>query len=53
MSAGGLRLRDCQAECIETIDNLDGSAHLVHMSTGLGKTVTFANIRRLQNLADL
>lgn len=36
MPAGGLRLRDCQAECIEIIDSLDGSAHLVQMSTGLG-----------------
>ena len=53
MPAGGLRLRDCQAECIEIIYNLDGGAHLVHMPTGLGKTVTFANIRRLQNLAGL
>lgn len=53
MSAGGLQLRGCQAECIEIIDSLDGGTHLVKMPTGLGKTVTFANIRRLQNLADL
>ena len=46
MSASGLKLRDYQAECIDIIDNLDGGAHLVQMATGLGKTVTFANIHR-------
>ena len=46
MSASGLQLRDYQAECIDIIDNLDGGAHLVQMATGLGKTVTFANIHR-------
>lgn len=53
MPAGGLQLRGCQAECIEIIDNLDGGAHLVQMPTGLDEAVTFVNIRRLQNLADL
>lgn len=46
MSASGLQLRDYQAECIGIIDNLDSGAHLVQMATGLGKTVTFANIHR-------
>ena len=39
-------LRDYQKECIETIDNLPPGAYLLQMATGLGKTVTFANIKR-------
>lgn len=53
MSAGGLRLRDCRAEYIDMIDSLDSGTYLVQMATGLVETVTFANIRRLQNLAVL
>lgn len=41
-----MELRDYQKECIETIDELSPGAYLVQMATGLGKTVTFANIPR-------
>jgi len=42
-----LTLREYQQECINIIDNLpDGSSVLAQMATGLGKTVTFANIPR-------
>lgn len=41
-----MQLRDYQSECIDLIDSLDGGDHLVQMATGLGKTVTFANIPR-------
>ncbi|MBQ6430819.1 MAG: DEAD/DEAH box helicase [Oscillospiraceae bacterium] len=41
-----MELRDYQRQCIDIIDNLDPGAYLVQMATGLGKTVTFANIRR-------
>ena len=44
--AGKLTLRPYQQECIDAIDSLAGGAHLVQMATGLGKTVTFANIHR-------
>lgn len=40
------QLRDYQRECVGIIDALEGGSHLVHMATGLGKTVTFASIRR-------
>lgn len=53
MPAGSLRLRDSQAECIEIIYNLDGGAHLVHIPTGLGKTVAFASVRLHLDQADL
>ena len=39
-------LRDYQRECIDVIAGLAGGSHLVQMATGLGKTVTFANIPR-------
>ena len=38
----GLELRDYQRECVSIIDSLDGGSHLVHMATGLGKTVVFS-----------
>lgn len=39
-------LRDYQQACIETIAGLSPGAYLVQMATGLGKTVTFANLSR-------
>lgn len=40
-------LRPYQQECCDIIDTLpDGSSDLVQMATGLGKTVTFANVNR-------
>lgn len=41
-----MQLRDYQQECVDTIDRLPPGAYLSQMATGLGKTVTFANIRR-------
>ena len=42
-----IELRPYQQECIDLIDKLqDGSSVLAQMATGLGKTVTFANIPR-------
>ena len=42
-----INLRPYQQECIDKIDALpDGSSVLAQMATGLGKTVTFANIPR-------
>lgn len=41
-----MQLRDYQRECIEKIDGLQFGSYLVQMATGLGKTVTFANIPR-------
>jgi len=42
-----IELRPYQQECIDIIDHLpDGSSVLAQMATGLGKTVTFANIPR-------
>ncbi len=39
-------LREYQQECVNIIDGLPPGAYLVQMATGLGKTVTFANIKR-------
>lgn len=41
-----MELRPYQAECIETIEAQPPGAFLAQMATGLGKTVTFANIPR-------
>ena len=41
-----MELRDYQKECLNIIDGIDPGAYLVQMATGLGKTVTFANIQR-------
>ncbi len=41
-----MELRDYQKECIDKINRLEGGSYLVQMATGLGKTVTFANIKR-------
>lgn len=39
-------LRDYQKECIDIINKKINGRYLVQMATGLGKTVTFANIPR-------
>ena len=41
-----MELRDYQKECISTIESQPPGAYLVQMATGLGKTVTFANLPR-------
>lgn len=41
-----LKFRDYQEEVLDIIDNLQPGSYLIQMATGLGKTVTFANIRR-------
>lgn len=41
-----MELRDYQRECISTIEAQPPGAYLCQMATGLGKTVTFANIPR-------
>ena len=43
---GKMELRSYQKECIDTIDAQRPGSYLVQMATGLGKTVTFANISR-------
>ena len=41
-----MNLRDYQKECINKINSIDKGNYLIQMATGLGKTVTFANIQR-------
>ena len=41
-----LKFRDYQEEALNIIDNVQPGSYLIQMATGLGKTVTFANIRR-------
>ncbi|MGN0613721.1 MAG: DEAD/DEAH box helicase [Porcipelethomonas sp.] len=41
-----IKLRDYQAECIDILGRKGRGSYLVQMATGLGKTVTFANIKR-------
>ena len=41
-----MELRDYQRECIQTVEAQPPGAYLVQMATGLGKTVTFANLPR-------
>lgn len=41
-----MELRPYQRECIDTIEAQRPGAYLVQMATGLGKTVTFANLPR-------
>ncbi len=41
-----MELRDYQRECIKTIEAQPPGSYLCQMATGLGKTVTFANIPR-------
>ena len=40
------KLRDYQQECVDLIETLPPGAYLCQMATGLGKTVTFASIKR-------
>lgn len=44
-----MELRDYQRECIATIEAQPPGAYLVQMATGMGKTVTFANLPRHGN----
>ena len=41
-----MKLRDYQNECIDILDKKGQGRWLVQMATGLGKTVTFANLKR-------
>lgn len=41
-----IKLRDYQEEVIRKIDELAPGNYLIQMATGLGKTATFANIKR-------
>lgn len=41
-----IKLRDYQQECIDTLHSKGHGRYLVQMATGLGKTVTFANLKR-------
>ena len=41
-----MNLRDYQTECIDIIQSKAPGRYLIQMATGLGKTVTFANIPR-------
>ena len=41
-----MELRPYQNECIATIEAQPPGSYLTQMATGLGKTVTFANIPR-------
>lgn len=41
-----MQLRDYQKECIEMLESKPPGRYLVQMATGLGKTVTFANLPR-------
>ena len=41
-----MELRPYQKDCIATIDAQPPGSYLVQMATGMGKTVTFANLPR-------
>lgn len=41
-----MKLRDYQQECVNIVNSAQPGAYLVRMATGLGKTVTFANLER-------
>lgn len=41
-----IQLRDYQRDCIDTITSKPPGSYLAQMATGLGKTVTFANLPR-------
>lgn len=41
-----MQLRAYQQECIDTLESKPPGRYLVQMATGLGKTVTFANLPR-------
>ena len=40
------QLRPYQQEVLNIIDNLEPGSYLIQMATGLGKTMTFTNIKR-------
>lgn len=42
-----IKLRDYQKECNDIIDQKHSGRYLIQMATGLGKTVTFASIKRM------
>lgn len=41
-----LKLRDYQQECHDLIEELEPGSYLIQMATGLGKTATFATLKR-------
>jgi len=41
-----IKLRDYQQEVLEKINDISPGRYLIQMATGLGKTATFANIKR-------
>ena len=41
-----LKLRDYQQECHNLIETLEPGSYLIQMATGLGKTATFATLKR-------
>ncbi|OGC45501.1 hypothetical protein A2V49_04350 [candidate division WWE3 bacterium RBG_19FT_COMBO_34_6] len=42
-----MKLRDYQEECIKIIRDSEPGSYLINMATGLGKTVTFAQLEKL------
>lgn len=40
------KLRPYQKEIVEKLDNLETGKYLIHLSTGLGKTVIFSQLKR-------
>lgn len=44
--SAAIKLRDYQEQCIKAVERAGDGSHLVVMATGLGKTVTFANLPR-------
>lgn len=46
MERKNVTLRPYQKECLDIIAKQEPGAYLINMATGLGKTVTFANIQR-------
>ena len=45
-----IQLRPYQEECLDAIQARPAGAYLIKMATGMGKTVTFANIPRRRML---
>lgn len=41
-----IKLRDYQQECVDLLNNTPTGNHLVHLATGLGKTVIFTSLER-------
>lgn len=46
MRRSKVELRDYQKECLEAIEAAGDGRHLVHLATGLGKTVVFTHMER-------